>query len=205
MNGAYAPASLYAGDAISWEVHLQRPNGPTLYTAADGYSPLYILNLRTSAGTKARIADGETGITITEGDPGIFEITLAGSFTNTLPVGTLDWVLFADTSGERYHITNGSIEILPNVETEATYDPRTHAQKMVDAIDAHLEALTRGELGMTSISIATPDGNRSFTQMERSEIITWRNYYLREVEREQDLVRRRQGQPSRRYIKSRFV
>ena len=176
----------------------------TIYNAAGEWLPRYVLNLAGPAGSKIEISSGITGVKI-EADGDAFSIAVETSATEGYAAGLYQWNLFADNGTDRVWIDRGSVTIKPDVVTAAAVDARSHAQKMLDAIEAHLEALEGGEVGVTSISIATPEGSRSFNQMPRTEIVEWRNYYRREVFREEERERRRQGLESRRHLYHRFV
>lgn len=56
-----------------------------------------------------------SGITITDGDNGVFEITLADTDTDGLPTGTRVWDVKRTDAGEEAVLTRGELELLPNV------------------------------------------------------------------------------------------
>lgn len=77
-------------------------------------------------------------------------------------------------SGNRIVVERGEFEAVVDLDVNGT-DPRTHAEIMLDKIEALLEGRADGD--MSSYSIA----GRSITKMTPEELLTWRDYYRREV------------------------
>ena len=71
-------------------------------------------------------------------------------------------------------VERGEFEAIVDLDVNGT-DPRTHAEIMLDKIEALLEGRADGD--MSSYSIA----GRSITKMTPEELLTWRDYYRREV------------------------
>lgn len=78
------------------------------------------------------------------------------------------------SSSNRLVLDQGEIDILPDLDVN-NVDPREHAEKMLQKIESVLE--NRADADVSSYSIA----GRSLTKMSPEELLTWRDYYRREV------------------------
>ncbi len=89
-------------------------------------------------------------------------------------------------------VASGSIRVLPDPSAQ---DVRSHAEKVLDAIEALIEG--RATKDVTSYSIA----GRSLTRMSPDELVKWRSHYRNEVAKQ-----RNAGKPAggRRIILARF-
>lgn len=90
-------------------------------------------------------------------------------------------------------LETGSVTIDPDITTQ---DPRSHAEKVLEAIEALIEG--RATKDVSSYSIA----GRSLTRLSPKELVEWRSFYKNEVAR-----KRAAGQPNggRRITLARFV
>jgi hypothetical protein len=77
-------------------------------------------------------------------------------------------------TGNRIVVERGEFEAVVDLDVNGV-DPRTHAEIMLDKIETLLEGRADGD--MSSYSIA----GRSITKMTPEELLTWRDYYRREV------------------------
>jgi hypothetical protein len=72
-----------------------------------------------------------------------FSIDIAAATTPAFPAGTYTWISWVEGgSSEKYTLGSGSMEVLPDFRTVTANNPldsRSHAKKMVDAIEAWLE------------------------------------------------------------------
>ena len=82
-------------------------------------------------------------------------VTLAAATTAGYTAGRYDWVAAVTKGAERYQVDSGVVQILPNVATiSAGYDGRSHARKMLDAIEATLEgSATASELSLVQAAL----------------------------------------------------
>jgi len=89
-------------------------------------------------------------------------------------------------------VQNGSLQVLPD---PASQDVRTHAEKVLEAIEALIEG--RATKDVSSYSIA----GRSLTRMSPDELVKWRSHYRNEVAKQ-----RNAGKPNggRRITLARF-
>jgi hypothetical protein len=78
------------------------------------------------------------------------------------------------SSSNRLVVDTGEIDILPDLDVN-NVDPREHSEKMLQKIEAVLENRADGDLSSYSIA------GRSLTKMSPDELLTWRDYYRREV------------------------
>jgi hypothetical protein len=88
------------------------------------------------------------------------------------------------------------------VEANRVVDPsdtRSHARKVLDAIEAAIE----GRAGDTVQSYTI--GGRQINKMSADELIKWRNYYLAQVQTEDDAARLENGLPAQNTIRVRFI
>ena len=77
-------------------------------------------------------------------------------------------------SSNRLVLDQGEIDIHPDLDVN-NVDPREHAEKMLQKIEAVLENRADGDVSSYSIA------GRSLTKMAPDELLTWRDYYRREV------------------------
>ena len=78
------------------------------------------------------------------------------------------------SSSNRIIVDQGELDVTVDLDVNAV-DPRTHAEKMLQKIEAVLE--NRSDADVSSYSIA----GRSLTKMSPEELLTWRDNYRREV------------------------
>ncbi|MDP7442150.1 MAG: hypothetical protein QGI37_10410, partial [Verrucomicrobiota bacterium] len=70
-------------------------------------------------------ADGDTHL-----------VTIAAATTAAYASGIYDFVGWAIKGTEKYEVFNASIEVLPNPTNSSAYDPRSHARKVTELIEA---------------------------------------------------------------------
>lgn len=155
------PALLTAGDAVELELGLSSAFPADVYEM--------VLNARLNGGSGAG-AD-------------ILSVTFAAS--GTLQTGTLDttdktagawsWSLRATNGGVTQTVARGTLNILAD---PASADARSHAERMLDAIEALLEG--RATKDVNSYAIA----GRSLQHMTAEELMNWRSHYRAEVKKE---------------------
>lgn len=173
------PKSLLAGANRSWSRSLDD------YTASDGWVLFYVL-----------VKDGKQ-ITIDAGADGDAHLVdLAATETEGWEPGRYEYQTWVTKGDDAHMVEAGAIEILTNFRTQSIgYDGRTHAEKVLDALEAMIEG--KASIDQQSYSV----GGRSITRLTPAELIDWRNTYRREVN-----ARRRKKGPRRqsRSIKVRF-
>ena len=126
-------------------------------------------------------------------------VEVASAVTASLTAGDYQWAAFIirSSDNQRVVIDQGRTEILPNLQN-TTADLRSHAKKVLDAIEAVLE--NRASQDQMSYSIA----GRSLSRMSIDDLMTFRNRYRAEYLREIKLARIKNKQDSGNTIKVRF-
>lgn len=180
------PAEVVAGDTWTWK----RTDLATDFPPAT-YSLSYALKIEGSTAAPIAIAAAESG--------NEYQVTVAAAATAGYAAGTYRWEAFATRTSDsaRVRIGHGQIIVRPNAVT-STVDPRSHAQKMLDAIDALMEGRSVKDVNNYSIK------DRSISKMTAEELVFWRNYYRAEVNREKISERRRLGKSTGRTMVARF-
>lgn len=153
------PESFNAGDTVEWIKEVSD------YPASQGYSLVYYLRGPSSIDITAT-ADGDN-----------YKVFLSSSDTSNYTPGTYWWNAYIINGTERYKVDEGKIEIKPNLANLTSFDGRTHAEKVLEAINTILEGKTDD---VEEYTIA----GRNIKRMSVSELIKWRTFYIQEVKRE---------------------
>lgn len=114
------PPEIRAGDSLTWRV--------TGYPAEAGWTFHYALRGPSSIDIEA-IDDG-----------GEYLVEVAASTTAAWAPGWYRWVAYVlHTDGDRVTLDDGRLEILPDLLSAEAGDVRSHAQRMLELIEAALE------------------------------------------------------------------
>ena len=184
------PTSFFAGDTVTWDKSLSD------YKASEGWTLQY--RFRGPAGT----ALGSPISASADGDD--FTVTVAASVTTTWPAGNYCLFGFVTKASERHNVFEGQVEVRPNhLDQGGSYDGRTHAKKVLDAIEAMLEGTASREEQSYSINVGGKDRMLQF--FPREELVKFRNFYKREVESELAAERISNGMGSGKKIRVRFT
>lgn len=172
------PLEIVVGDYIQW----RRTDLGTDYPN-DEYTATYV----------ARITGG-----------GANEIQLTGTAYNDDYLFTVDSVTSADFVPGFYHwqleivrdsdsnrivVDRGDFTAIVDLDVNQS-DPRSHAEIMLDKLESVLQGRADGDV--LSYSIA----GRSLTKMSPEELVSWRDYYKRELVMERRKERVRRGLPT---------
>ena len=103
------------------------------------------------------------------------------------------WVAVATSGAEAYEVDRGSIRLLPKYNADAALDDRTHAKKMLESIEAALEAFS---LGVQEYTI----GTRTLKRTDLAELRSMHQYYRGLVGAENMAERRRNGGGGDRWV-----
>lgn len=156
------PTSIVAGDTLAWTKTIDD------YSAADGWVLSYVL-----------LASGKTPISISStASGGDHAVSVAAATTANYASGTYHWTSMVTkaATGERKTIASGVTEILVNPSTQtSTYDPRTHEEKCLAAIEAVLEGR------MSDPIVEYQIGNRMAKKLRHKELLELRSYYAAQV------------------------
>lgn len=136
-------------------------------------------------------------VTATDNGDGSHLFSANSSVTTTWAEGHYSFFISASDGADRYTVAQGSIDVLPNPESGA-YDPRSHAKKVLDSLDALLEGKATKDQESYSIN------GRSISRMSIEDLIMWRDRYKALYAQEQQAERVAAGLGSSRKIKVRF-
>jgi len=174
------PLEITAGDTVEWTRTLSD------YPADDGWTLNYALR-------------GPAKVDLTSEADGSSHKTTITSIAITV-AGTYYVQGYVTKDSERHTVYTGRIKVNPNLagETEATYDGRCHAQRVIDAIEAVIEG--RAAKDQLEMQI---DGRRiSKTPFE--ELIRIRQQYRLELATITNKEKRKQGRGVGRTVKFRL-
>ena len=108
------------------------------------------------------------------GDDYLFSASSAATSAFTAGLYHYQIEVLETSSNNRLILDQGELDVTVDLDVNAV-DPRTHAEKMLQKIEAVLE--NRADADVSSYSIA----GRSLTKMTPEELLTWRDNYRREV------------------------
>jgi hypothetical protein len=180
------PLEIVVGDFIQWkrtDIGADYPN--------DAYTATYV----------ARITGG-----------GASEITLTGTASGNDYLFTVDSATSADFNAGYYHwqleivrnsdserlvLERGTFEAIVDLDVN-NVDPRTHAEIMVDKIEAVLQ--NRADADVSNYSI----NGRSLVKLSIDDLLKWRDYYRNELAMQKRKERVRRGKSTGATIKARF-
>jgi hypothetical protein len=180
------PSVVVAGDTWAWKrTDLFTDFPPATYTLT------YALKLWGSTTAGSVITAAEVG--------NEYQITVAAAATALYATGGYRWEAYAtrQSDGARVRVGFGQLVVTANLAV-TTDDIRSHAQTMLDAIEALLEGRATKDVNSMSIK------DRSLTKMTVQELMDWRKYYAAEVNRQKIAERRRLGKSTGRTMAVRF-
>lgn len=184
------PTVIVAGDTYTWTV------SSSDYPASDGYSLKVTIN-----SASARV--NATTATASNGKDWDVTLTAAQSMQLNSP-GRYYLVEVAEygtgATIVRHTLYSGTVEVKHHVgDTTVPTDVRTHARKVLEAIEAAIEGrATRGQLQSTVI------GDRQVQYLAPEELLKWRSFYKMEVAREEAQEKVAQGLDGGNRILTRF-
>lgn len=182
------PAKLVAGDRFAWK----RDDLATDYPPST-FALTYEFHEDSGGGGTHKFT-----ITATEADD-TYYIEVGSSTTASFSVGDYIWEAYITRSSdsERIMVDSGRTEITTNL-ANTNADLRSHAKKVLDAIEAVIE--NRASMDQSSMSIA----GRSLSRMSIDDLMTFRDRYKAEYLKEIKLARIRNKQGSGNTIKVKF-
>lgn len=134
----------------------------TAYPPADGWTLKYRLVPRSSG----------TAIEITATTSGSDYLVQVGSATTaTWTAGEYSWLSWVEKTGARYTVDTGLVTLQANPATTASWDARSHAQKVLEAIEAVME--NRATLDQMEYTI----GGRSLRRTPLADLIKLHRRY----------------------------
>ena len=129
-----------------------------------------------------------------------FAVSVAATTTKDYAAGAWTWVAQVTKGAEIYDVDSGKLTILPRYDQAADLDDRTHARRMLDAIEAALEGkATSSQLDLISYTIGT-----RAQQRDVEKLLPLRDLYRNEVSAEETAAAMAGGMANPRYARVRF-
>jgi len=180
------PLEVVVGDFIQWrktELGSDYPN--------DEYTATYVARLTAGGSSEIQI------VGTAYGSDYLFSVSSAVS--DDFTPGYYHWQLemVRDSDSERVVVERGTFTALADLDVNGA-DPRSHAEIMVDKIEARLE--NRADVDVSNYSI----NGRSLVKMSIDELMKWRDYYRAELAMEKRKERVRRGKSTGATVKVRF-
>lgn len=175
------PSTITAGDTARWQ-----RNAPD-YPASAGWAITYWLVSPTLQLTFTSTADGDDHL-----------IVVPAATTDDWVAGWYDFQEVVSKDGERFTLATGRIRVLPNFAAATSgRDARSHARKVLDALEAWLENRANWAAEFTV------DG-RDIRHIPVTELLVLRDRYRADVRREEMAANVAQGRPAGNRILVRF-
>lgn len=167
------PQELVAGDTWTWT----RSDLASDYPVAD-WGLAYKLR-REGDGTVKTITATGTGT--------VYTATTTHTDSSGYTAGTWHWDAYMTRTSDfaRVRVANGVLKVEANASSAS--DPRSHAAKVLASIESLIEG--RATKDVNSYSVA----GRSLSKMTPQELMQWRDYYRREVNKEKRVEALRNG------------
>ncbi|GAA5442641.1 hypothetical protein Misp06_00815 [Microbulbifer sp. NBRC 101763] len=171
------PRTFIAGDSISWSRTLHD------YLPEDGWTLTYRL-----------VSVGKSYVINTAANGSAHQVALTGADTAAWIDGEYSLVAWVQNGTNRHTIDNWRVRIKPN-PASADYDPRSHAEKMLEA----LRQLLQKKAGSGKQSITVDGQTVTFTTWD--EMVQAEKHYTGKVKAQRRREReRRTGRKSNRVL-----
>lgn len=161
------PLRVTAGDSLLW----QREDITADYPPGDGYTLSYRF---------APLAGGAPNTVEAEGGSGIWRVPIAASITATWAPGEWSWAAAISKAGARVVVATGGFMVDPDPLADTAPDRRSHARRVLDAINATIE----GRASKSQLKTTFEDG-RSIEHIPHSELLAMRRRYAALVKTEE--------------------
>lgn len=122
-----------------------------------------------------------------------FAVEVLASTTAAYVADDYTWVAEVTSGTEIFEVDRGTLKLLPRYNTDTALDDRSHAKKMLELVEAALEAFN---LGAKQYTI----GSRSLTKHDLPELTGLRDKYKAEVFREQLAENARNGKQGSKLV-----
>jgi hypothetical protein len=168
------PAELVVGDTWQWTKSL----GDYPANAAPAWALTYYLRSAAGEISIAAVASGAD-----------HAVSVAKATTAAYKPGYYGWDAIVDNGTERHFVGHGALTVKPDpTKTGAGFDPRSHARKVLEAIEAVIEKRATKDQEEYSI------GGRSLKRTPVEELMELKNFYKGEVMREDAAASIAQGE-----------
>lgn len=176
------PANILAGSTLKWRKTLAE------YPASDDWVLTYKFRGPSEGFDAVASADGDDHL-----------VTVATATTAGMAGGTWYWQGWVSKDSETYPVESGQLEVTAALPAAAnTYDGRTSAKKILDAIDAML--LGKASLDQQEYEI----GDRKLARIPIPDLIELRKAYAKLYMQEQQAEASRDGRPRMKTVLTRF-
>ena len=177
------PASLLCGDTWQWT-----------RTLSDYPAGTWTLKYRfkCAAATGFEVVAAASGTT--------HAVSVAAATTGAYTAGSYTWTAWVESGAEKYTVDEGTVELKPDYRAGAAtlaLDDRSHAQKMLDAIEAWLESR---DPAVAEYEIA----GRRMKYVPLGELLKLRHQYQGEVNAAEAAAKIARGEGSGRKIQFRM-
>lgn len=169
------PERIVVGDFIQWrriDLGTDYPN--------DAYTATYVARITGGGSSEIQIAGAAYNSD--------YLFSASSSVSANFVAGFYHYQLemVRNSDSERIVIDRGTFTAVVDLDVNGT-DPRSHAEIMVDKIEAVLQG--RADADVLSYSI----NGRSLSKMPPNELVEWRDYYKREflMEKRKERIRRK--------------
>jgi len=181
------PLKIVVGDFIQWKkTSIAETYSPTTHSAE------YVARVAAGQSSEIKLAAIER--------TGYYLFQVSSATSASFDPGFYHWQLeITETaSGNRIVVERGEFEAIADLDVNGA-DPRSHADIMLDKIESLLEG--RADKDVTSYSI----NGRSIAKMSITDLLAWRDYYRKEVLKEQRENAIALGKPTKTTVKVRFL
>lgn len=173
------PAEFRAGITLAWTREL--PDYP-----ASTWTLKYWFKQLAASGAKFSIQASASG--------DLHAVSVAAATTASYTAGNYSWSAMVTSGSEVYEVDSGTTRILPVYNTDTAVDDRSHARKVLAAIEAVIE--NRATLDQQEYTI----GTRSLKRMTVAELKAFRDQYIAEVWAEDQKEAAKNGKSSGRVV-----
>ena len=194
------PLEIIAGDTLTWirrdvEAAYENDAGEIQYEdikASEGWTLKYVAVGQLGAITITASADTE--------DADDFCFTATAATTAAYVVGDYKWQIVATKTTTRYTIDSGVVSVTDNIAgRSALYDNRSHAKKVLDAIEAVIEGrASQDQMGYTI-------AGRSLSRTPLQDLMRLRAMYKAEYDSEVATANIAAGLSGKNKIYTRFI
>lgn len=180
------PLKIVVGDFIQWKKTSLAESYPPATHSAE-----YVARVTAGGSGEIKLAAIER--------TGYYLFQVSSATSAAFEPGFYHWQLeITETaSGNRLVVERGEFEAIPDLDNNGA-DPRSHADIMLDKIESLLEG--RADKDVTSYSI----NGRSIAKMSITDLLSWRDYYRKEVLKERRDNAIALGKPTKTTVKVRF-
>lgn len=181
------PLKVVVGDFIQWKKTALAESYPPA-----SYSAEYVARVTAGGSSEIKLPAVER--------TGYYLFQVSSATSAAFEAGFYHWQLEVTqtATGNRIVVERGEFEAIPDLDNNGA-DPRSHAEIMLDKIESLLQG--RADKDVSSYSIS----GRSIAKMSITDLLTWRDYYRKEVIKERRDNAIALGKPTKTTVKVRFL